>query len=77
MESTKPKKILYCIAYNLWSQGNVWVPQKDYTHAVDVGEARWTFFQDLQSNRKRVIIVGIAPVLGYFVDDNHGDKLSV
>lgn len=74
------KKTLYCIAYERWSvKRKKWIAELDYTHANDAGEARLTFFQDLQSNKTIVNPKGlmVAPVLGYFVDDNHGEELSV
>ena len=76
---TDTGKTLYCIAYTFWSpKRQTWISQMEYTHAVDVEEARLTFFQSETSGvMRRVNLVGIAPVIGYLVNDNHGDSLSL
>lgn len=68
-------KTLYCIQWMKFEGGKL-VPQTDYCHAADRGDA-WKQFQGslvVQHCRK---IVAIAPVIGYNVHDSHGDKLSL
>lgn len=78
----EPKKELHAIAYEYKVRdrnGKVrWVPEIDYLHATDTGDARLQYLQSEPPQVMREVrIVGVAKVLGYFVDDNHGDKLSV
>ena len=47
-----------------------------YVHATDAGHARQQFIK-IHSNQRKHRMVAVAPVIGYFVDDNHGEKLSV
>lgn len=75
--STKPKKPLYCIAYTE-RKGRKLVGQKLYVHANSIEEARLQYFQsELPTTLVQRDIVGIAPVIGYFVNDKHGNDLSV
>ncbi len=73
------KKPLYCIAYTWWSiKRKKWVAEKLYMHADSAGDARVMFMNsEAPETHRRINIVGVAPVIGYFVHDNHGDKLSV
>ena len=50
-----------------------------YANAPDARTAEFGFRQahGRQIAAKRLRVVGTAPVVGYFVDDNHGEKLSV
>ena len=76
------KKLLYCVAYEWrvrragkWSS---WKAEFDYVHADSAGEARMIFAKAEPYNpSKQIHIANAAPVVGYFVDDNHGDSLSV
>ncbi len=78
----KPKKQLYCIAFTFrqpipGSTKKRWVSDKLYVHADDAGEARLIFFRSENPRTMREInITGIAPAIGMFVEDNHGEKLS-
>lgn len=76
---------LYCIAYeyrvNLVSRRDHatihnWKADFLYLHATSDSDARGQFFSS-QSPHLHMRIVGVAPVLGYFVDDEHGENLSV
>lgn len=72
-------KTLYCIAYTFWSiKRQQWISQMEYTHAFSIEEARLAFYQsETEKTFRRVNLVGIAPVVGYLVNDNHGDDLSL
>lgn len=67
-------RILYAVAY--WFRGKFRI---DYCHAKNQANARYVFFASLPRKvRKRFVrIIDIAPVIGYNVLDNHGDKLIV
>jgi len=67
---------LYAIAYEYRSSRNTWLPEFLYLHAVNDADARLQFFHS-QSPHLYMRIVGIAPVLGYLVNDSHGEDLSV
>ena len=77
----KNGKKLYAIAYEYKvGEGRYtrWIPEVDYLHAIDDCDARLQYFQSEPPEvMRQVRIVGIAPVIGYHVHDNHGDKLSV
>jgi hypothetical protein len=65
-------RILYAIAAeHLTHKG--WVAEIHYVHASNQASARYQFVAAYPKAR----VVGIAPSLGYFVDDKKGDKLSV
>ncbi len=72
------KEIMYCAKFWVRKPN---VPPK-FTecifHAKDEGDARLKFWRSEQSREfRRIQLVGLAPVVGYLVDDNHGDKLTV
>jgi hypothetical protein len=71
-------RLLYAVAYMWKKKGSkTWERSIDYLHAHDAADARWWFFQsENPSVFRRVQLVGIAPVIGYFVDDAHGEALS-
>ena len=46
----------------------------EYCHAPDDGRARAIFAASHNGRRDKVI--AIAPAVGFFVDDNHGEKLT-
>lgn len=83
MESKKEgdKTTLHAIAFEYRvgrGRHTRWIPEIDYLHAVDVADARLQYLQsEPPSVMREVRIVGVSRVLGYFVDDNKGDKLSV
>lgn len=66
---------LYAIAYEYKRGLNTWVPEFMYMHATSDGDARVQFFSS-QSPHLHMRIVGIAPVLGFLVDDKHGEELT-
>jgi hypothetical protein len=75
---TKTSKTLYCICYEYKKSPGIWDCDKLYLHADDAGDARLQFFRsDSPETMREIRIVGIAPVIGYFVDDNKGNELSV
>lgn len=75
--NTPDGKTLFAVAFNKkvrvrgrWG----WVPGGiRYTHAVDAATARANV---IKSEKCLLDIIGVAPAIGYFVNDNHGDKLS-
>jgi hypothetical protein len=79
--ATEPEKKLYAIAYEYRlgrGRNRKWCADIDYLHATDAGDARLQYLNSEPPQVMREVrIVGIAPVLGYFVNDNHGEKLSV
>ena len=75
---TKDGKRLYAIAYEYRVRRGKWVPEIDYLHATDDGDARLQFFQsESPAIMRETRIVGIAPVIGHYVHDNHGEAVSV
>lgn len=50
------------------------IPEIVHVHALDRANARFIFLQDAD-HRKNYRIVEIAQVIGYHVDDEHGEKL--
>ncbi len=71
------KRLLYAIAYEYRVKRGVWKPDIDYLHAVDDKDAHFAFFQSESPQvMRQVKVVGVAPVIGYFVDDKHGEQLS-
>lgn len=79
--STQPKKPLWCIAYTDRIRPGVLKGGMLYVHADDQGDAlkQYLFSEcntPLEKLRQREI-VGVARVIGYFVNDNHGEDLSV
>lgn len=75
---TKTNKVLYCICYEFKLRPGVWDCDKLYLHAENDGDARWQFLRAENPDLMREMrIVGIAPVVGYFVNDTRGEALSV
>ncbi len=69
---------LYAIAYEARIRFGVWKPDFLYLHAASDGDARWQFLNsESPATMRHMRIVGVAPVLGYLVNDNHGEDLSV
>ena len=78
MKPTPSGKFLYAIAYEYRVRVGVWKPDIIYLHAKDDGDARIQFFQsESQVKWRHMRIVGIAPVIGFHVNDSKGDNLSV
>ena len=68
-------KGLFCACLEVWT-GREWKANTIYLHAEDSGEAR-AKVATAHPNRNKVRIVAVASVIGYHVDDEHGDKLRV
>lgn len=69
-------RVLYAIAFNKRTPRG-WVPDTVYLHAEDQGDAAVKFFRVRWGKRGSVNVVGIAPVVGFKVLDEHGESLSV
>lgn len=68
---------LYCIAYELYSRkGHLLKGDLEYVHADSVAHARNQFCYS-NPNRRTHKVVGVAPVIGFYVDDKKGEVLSV
>jgi hypothetical protein len=68
---------LWAIAYERHANGQVYT-RIEYSHAKNEIHARVQFFRQFKLRELRQIkLVGIAPVVGYHVHDDHGEKLSV
>lgn len=75
---TTTKRLLYCICYEYRVSRGVWDCDKWYFHGDDIEDVRLQFLRSNAPELMREIrIVGIAPVVGYFVDDKKGEQLSV
>ncbi len=74
--SSPDKKPLFAIAFERYVKGNPNPVESgiEYKLAADTAEARFQFCRSYPSRRK-MKIVGIAPVIGYFVEDKKGDIL--
>lgn len=71
------ERILFCIAWEFTKHGRT-STGFEYTHADSAGEARAIFLGGLKyQDARRTLIVGIAPVIGFFSKDEHGDRLTV
>ena len=80
LRTSKSGKILYAIAYMYTPRPGTWKGEFLYLHADDAGDARLQFFrsEDPEMLRMRnVVVTGVAPVIGYLVNDKHGEDLSV
>ena len=75
--SSEPKKPLYCIAYEE-REGTTWKGHKLYVHADSVEDARLQYLYSEPPKRLRQRnVVGVARIIGYFVNDSKGENLSV
>ncbi len=75
--SKEQKPILYAVASErviIRDRQRCVVPDIVHLHAVSEGNARWVFGQDPEHRKSRIIAVG--PVIGYHVEDEHGDILT-
>ncbi len=70
------KRRLYCAAFETLVDG-VLTPNKEYMHAVDDQDATAQFWNGRIKADNVTKLVGVAPVIGYFVQDTQGRKLSV
>ena len=70
MESRK----LYAIAAEKRVSKNTWVPEIVHVHADDSANAKFIFLQN-PDHRKNYRIVAVGPVIGYHVEDEHGERL--
>jgi hypothetical protein len=73
------KPILFAVAVErlMRVRGNAgvtWKAEMIYLHATDSANARIRF---TATHDRSYRIVALGPVIGYFVNDNHGDDLSV
>lgn len=73
-QQTNTKRVLYAVVYNRWINGQWDAAPIFYTHAECAAEA-WNKAQRM-NGRYHVQMVAAAPTVGYFVEDNHGEKLS-
>ena len=75
---TDTKRTLYCICYEYRIRPGVWGCDKLYMHGGNAGDVRLQFFRtDAPETMRHIRIVGIAPAIGYFVDDKKGNELSL
>jgi len=70
------KRKLYCAAYETLVNGEL-TANKEYMHAESVQDATTQFWNGRIEADNVVRLVGVALVIGYFVQDNEGRKLSV
>lgn len=73
----KIPKVLYATTYEYIAPNGVLKGDVEYTHAEDAGEAWNTFMAGHPELVGRSRIVGIAPAIGAYVLDSHGERLSV
>ena len=75
-------KTLYCVAYEKYVRGE-WVAGLEYMHASNANGAIIQLGGKIGKRGMGILlgrsvkIVGIAPVIGAFAKDNHGEKLVV
>ena len=73
------KKILYAIAVERCKydkNGATWVADIEYLHATSASEAK-VLYTSANPDRKKLRIVGIAPVIGYIAEDDNADVVRV
>ena len=70
------KRKLYCAAFETVVDG-VLTANKEYMHAESVEDATGQFWNGRIAADNVVKLVGVALVIGYFVQDDQGRKLSV
>jgi hypothetical protein len=72
--ASKDGRPLYAIAFNIKKNGR-WCPHPvEYVHAQDQATARNIAIRSFPNNQ--IDIIAVAPAIGFFVEDNHGEKLS-
>ena len=76
MDSSIPKQ-LYAIAAEIpiKRKGKIvsWTAEITHVHAFDAANARWVYLQDVHHRNHRIVAIG--PVVGYHVEDEHGEVL--
>ena len=53
--------------------GDSLVPEIVHVHAADSAQAKFFFLRDPANRNSRIVAIG--PVVGYHVEDEHGEKL--
>jgi hypothetical protein len=73
------KRKLYCAAYETYPDDSTKIiTHKEYLHAESDQDAKIQFWNGrLTSEKARINLIGIAPVIGFFVMDDQGRKLEV
>ncbi len=72
--ASKDGRPLYAIAFNIKKNGR-WCPHPvEYVHAPDQATARNIAIRSFP--KFQIDIIAVAPAIGFFVEDNHGEKLS-
>lgn len=76
-EKTTTKKPLFAVAFRARKKRS-WNIHIEYLHAVDVEEARvlFTAGNSMMLVKRRMKIIGIAPAIGFFVEDKQGLVLN-
>ena len=67
---------LYAIASERMIRRNgivLWEPEVLHVHAVNDANAKFIFMQYPEHKNHRIVAIG--PVIGYHIDDEHGEKL--
>jgi len=67
-----PKLPLHAIATERNVHGT-WIPEIVHVHAADSAQAKFFFLRDPANRNSRIVAIG--PVVGYHVEDEHGEKL--
>lgn len=70
------RRKLHCAAFETIQDGKV-IPHKEYLHAESIQEATAAFWAGHPPSDKITKLVGVAPVIGFYVLDNEGKKLTV
>lgn len=70
------KRKLYCVAFETPTADGGIEANKQYFHAIDLADANHQF-RESHRGVPIIRIVGVAPVIGFFINDSKGDKLSV
>ena len=78
MDTSNPSRELYAIAaerpvYDSRGKIDRWVPEITHVHAFDIVGAKHVFLQDIAHRMYRIVAVG--RVIGFHVEDEHGDFL--
>jgi hypothetical protein len=72
-------KILYAVCVEVYDKaGEVKKTVVEYIHATDYVNANWSYRTAHSSAliKGKIRIVDIAPAIGWFVEDSHGEVLS-
>ena len=77
MELSNITKSLYAVAAEIpiKKKGKIigWSAEITHVHAIDSVNARYIYLQDAKHHSHRIVAIG--PVIGYHVEDEHGDYL--